>query len=119
MRAGREGSDYLADIFDAAGQALAFVEGLDYEAFLQDRKTQFAVVRALEIIGEAAGKVPDAERQLLPHVPWRLMAAMRNKLIHEYFGVDPEVVWKTTQEDLPGLIRILEGTGLDPVSDLG
>lgn len=117
MRRGREGSDYLVDIFDAARQALEFVQGYDYEAFLADRKTQFAVVRALEIIGEAAGKVPDEERQALPHVPWRLMAAMRNKLIHEYFGVDPEVVWKTTQEDLPELIRVLTGTGLDPDSD--
>jgi len=74
---------------------------MTWDEFSQDQKTIYAVVRAFEIIGEASKKVPLSVRKRHPKVPWKQMAGMRDKLIHEYFGVNFEVLWKTTQEDIP------------------
>lgn len=82
---------------------MAFVEGMEFPAFSADRRTNLTVIRALEIIGEAARHIPASVRRLYPQVPWQDMVAMRNKLIHDYFGVDLEVLWRTVQEDLPRL----------------
>jgi len=79
---------------------------MTWDEFSQDQKTIYAVVRAFEIIGEASKKVPLSVRKRHPKVPWKQMAGMRDKLIHEYFGVNFEVLWKTTQEDIP-LVRQL------------
>ncbi len=95
--------DYLRDILDAVDEALQFVKGMEFEQFVADNRTNFAVVRALEIIGEAAKNIPPAVRQRYPDVPWKEMSGMRDKLIHGYFGVDLRVVWRTAQEDLPTL----------------
>jgi uncharacterized protein with HEPN domain len=76
---------------------------MDFPAFYADRRTNLAVVRALEIIGEAARHIPAIIRRRHPQVAWQDMVAMRNKLIHGYFGVDLEVLWRTVQEDLPPL----------------
>ena len=76
---------------------------MDLEAFLSDRRTNLAVIRALEIVGEAARNIPDTERRNLSQIPWEEMVAMRNILIHQYFGVDLEVLWRTVKEDLPPL----------------
>ena len=76
---------------------------MDFETFTGDRKTILAVVRSLEIIGEAARNVPDDLQQRLPDVTWQDMVAKRNMLIHSYVDVDLEVMWRTTQEDLPPL----------------
>ena len=104
MREGRAYLDYLRDILDAAQEALAFVEGLTSSEFSTDRRTNFAVVRALEIIGEAANHVPSEIREQFHLVPWQDMIDMRNILIHAYFGIDLETVWRTVQEDLPPLL---------------
>ena len=95
--------DYLEDILDAIEKATEFIQGMTYEQFAQDAKTTFAVIRALEIVGEATKQIPQLVKDSYPEVPWRQMAGMRDKLIHDYFGVNLVVVWKTVIEDLPNL----------------
>ncbi|MFN0112866.1 MAG: DUF86 domain-containing protein [Blastocatellia bacterium] len=103
MKSGRTYHDYLADILDAVEKAEGFIRAMTVEQFKADDKTIFAVIRALEIIGEAAKRIPEDIRQKYPAIPWQEMAGMRDKLTHDYFGVNIEVVWKTTVEDLPDL----------------
>jgi uncharacterized protein with HEPN domain len=108
-----EQREHLEDIHEAAQKAIAFVQGMDYQTFVADAKSIFAVVRALEIVGEAAKRIPHSFRDRHPEVPWRSMAGIRDKLIHDYVNVNLEVVWKTVHEDLPLLQervrRLLEG----------
>lgn len=99
--------DYLNDILEAGNSALAFVAGMDLPGFLEDKKTQFAVIRALEIIGEAAKKISGDIRRDYPEVPWRVVTGMRDKMIHGYTGVNLVVVWKTLMEDLPVFLPII------------
>ena len=109
--------DYVRDMLGSAEKALEFVNGMGYAEFVEDEKTQYAVVRAIEIIGEAAKKVSKDLRGTYSEIPWREIAGTRDKLIHEYFGVNVSVVWRTVQEDLPGLIEQL-GKLLDDFSAL-
>ena len=99
--------DYLRDMLENAEKALSFVEGLDYEGFETDEKALYAVIRAFEIIGEAARQIPDNMQKDNPDIPWREITGMRNKLTHEYFGVNTKVVWRTVHEDLPVIIPLL------------
>ena len=92
--------DFLEDIRQAGQKAVGFLGGMTLEDFAGDEKTAFAVVRALEIVGEAAKHVPQTIRDRYPEVPWRSMAGIRDKLIHDYVSVNLEVVWKTVREDL-------------------
>jgi uncharacterized protein with HEPN domain len=103
MTSERTYTDYLRDILDAVEKAGEFTHGIEFDQFAADPRTHFAVVRALEIIGEAAKNVPITIREQHPDIPWSEMARMRDKLIHSYFGVDLRVVWRTVQEDLPPL----------------
>lgn len=73
-----------------------------------DKKTVFAVTRAIEIIGEATKNIPDLLRKKYPQVPWKDMAGMRDKLIHEYFGIDVDVLWKTVTQDIPQLKALIQ-----------
>jgi len=95
--------DYLDDILDAVDKVEQFTRGMDFEQFVSDARTNFAVIRALEVIGEAVKNIPHATRERYPDIPWREMARIRDKLIHDYFGVDLRVVWRTVQEDVPPL----------------
>jgi uncharacterized protein with HEPN domain len=92
---------YLKDILEAMASIKTFVEGMDFEAFRADDKTSSAVIRKLEILGEAAKKIPDEIRLSYPQVPWKEMAGMRDRLIHFYAGVDYPLVWRTIKERLP------------------
>ena len=99
---------YLKDIFEAMVAAQAFVEGMGFDAFAADDKTASAVVRKLEIIGEATKNVPDPIRQKYPQVPWRDMAGMRDRIIHGYFAVNYSIVWDTLKNRIPALQPIVE-----------
>ncbi len=79
---------YIDDIIAAMTSIEAFIAGMDFDGFVADDKTSSAVLRKLEIIGEAAKHIPEHVKQKSPHLPWREMAGMRDRLIHAYFGVD-------------------------------
>ena len=104
----RDIKDYLNDILEKIADIGAFIEGMGYEDFKTDKKTQYAVIRCLEVIGEAAKKIPDISREKHPGIPWQEISGMRDKLIHEYFGVDLNTVWDTIQEDLSPLKEAVE-----------
>jgi len=112
MRSKREYIDYLQDMLEASAKALQFVRDIDFQAFSKNEEKVFAVIRALEIIGEAAKNIPKSIRGRYQEIPWEDIVGMRNKVIHGYFGVDIEVIWKTVHEDLPllqaALARIFE-----------
>lgn len=101
MSAPRTYIDYLADIVGAIDDIALFVQGLDEATFATDRKTVYAVTRALEIIGEAAKRIPAEVQRRYPEVPWRLMARTRDRIIHGYDIVDTAIVWQTLVTDLP------------------
>jgi len=99
----RDYSDYLQDILGAIDEVADFTEGMTYDDFTTDRKTVNAVIRSLEVLGEASKKIPEDIKEKHPEIPWKRMAAMRDKLIHEYFGVDTEIVWTVVKEELPAV----------------
>lgn len=101
MSTNRESIDYLQDIADAIEKVEEFTAGMNYDQFRADEKTIFAVVRAFEIIGEATKKILPEARTRYPNIPWKEMTGFRDKLTHEYFGVDLKVVWQTLREDIP------------------
>lgn len=108
----------LEDIVDAARWVETYVGGISLEQFQADRKTVDAVVRNLEVIGEAVKNIPQTVRDQHPHIPWQRVAALRDILIHEYFGIDMEILWDVVHNKLPLLkqqvIEILSEAEKDP-----
>ena len=104
----REYGDYLRDILDAISKIEKFVRGMDFQDYQKDDKTIFATIRALGIIGEAIKKVPDSMKIHHKRIPWKDISGMRDKLVHEYFGINDKVVWNTIKEDLPELKEAVE-----------
>ncbi|GLI45424.1 HepT-like ribonuclease domain-containing protein [Methanoculleus bourgensis] len=121
MKAPRSTLDYLDDILDAAGKIETFTRGMSYEEFSGDDKTVYAVVRALEVIGEAAKCIPRQVRDSAPSLPWSEMAGMRDKLIHAYFGINKAIIWRTIRDDIPPLRsavqRLLDDLAVEETSD--
>ncbi len=81
----------------------SFSSGMDEKAFMEDVKTQYSIIRGIEVIGEATKKSPSDFKKRYPEVPWKEIAGMRDKLIHEYFGVSMKKVWKVVRKDIPEL----------------
>jgi uncharacterized protein with HEPN domain len=100
---------YLLDIIDACTLAVQYVKGKSLEDFLSDIQCQDAVIRRLEIIGEAARRISDGTREAHPELPWHKMIGMRNVMIHEYDEIDLPLVWETVTKRLPDLLRSVEG----------
>ncbi|MFC1620845.1 DUF86 domain-containing protein [Candidatus Omnitrophota bacterium] len=104
----REYKDYLMDIIGAIERIEEFTHGITAKGFEKDEKTIFAVIRALEVIGEAAKKIPLPVRKKYSQIPWLEITGMRNKLIHEYFGVNVKVIWNTVKEDIPSIKPLIK-----------
>jgi len=100
---------FISDTKEAVVRINAYTEHLSYEQFLEDKKTQDAVVRNLEIIGEAAKNISEELKDKYPKMPWRDLAGLRDKLIHHYFGVNFDVVWNIVKEELPEVLLQVEG----------
>ena len=99
----RDADLLIEDILAAIGKIEDYTRGVNRDAFLADAKTVDAVVRNLEIIGEAARRMPAEFVTVYPHVPWPQIAGLRNRIVHEYFGLDLEIVWQIIERDLPQL----------------
>ncbi len=104
----RDRRAYLADMLIAARAARAIVEGLTYNEFTESDLHRRAAVQAVTVIGEAASQIREYLEETLPDVQWRECVGMRNQLVHGYFNIDLDEVWKTIQQDLPALIARLE-----------
>jgi uncharacterized protein with HEPN domain len=103
----RDDGVYLAHIMDAVQQILAYTEGMDYAEFRTMRMAQDAVIRQFEIIGEAAKNLSADFRSRHDSIPWKDLAGFRDKLIHQYFGVDLATVWLSVEDDVPVLMEEL------------
>ena len=104
----RELSHFKNDIKEACEAIAKFLDGYDFEKFAKDAKTSSAVLMKLAIIGEAASHFPDDVRLKNSQIDWRTIVAMRNFLVHEYFEVDPRIIWKSAKEDVPHLLQNIE-----------
>jgi uncharacterized protein with HEPN domain len=98
----------LQHMADAARSAQRFLAGRARSDLDSDEMLRFAVVRAVEIIGEAASRVSPATRSQLPALPWPAVIGMRNRMVHAYFDIDHDVVWRTVQGELPALLSLLD-----------
>lgn len=104
----REWRFYLDDMIDFAGKVLAYTDGLDQAGFGARGLVYDATLRNLELIGEAATHIPDDVRTTHPEIPWRMIIATRNRLIHGYLAIDDDTLWSIIQDDVPELLPRLK-----------
>jgi len=104
----RNDKTYLRHILDTINDIEEFTDGVTAEEFLENKEKQYAVLRAFEIIGEASKNVSDGFKTKHPQIPWTKMAAMRDKLIHGYFGVNLNLVWETARTNIPEIKKQLK-----------
>ena len=113
----RDLRDSLLDVLDAIAAIERFTAGVEYESFAANEEKIFAVEKAFEIIGEAVKNVPQPIRSNYPEIPWKNIAGMRDKLAHQYWNVDVNILWKAIAEDLPQIkstvVRVLEELNAD------
>ena len=103
----RDDGVYLAHILDTLKPISEYAGGLDYETFRTTRMVQDAIIRQFEVMGEATKNLSDGFRSLHPEIPWKDLAGFRDKLIHQYFGVDLSLVWRSVADDVPMLLEEL------------
>ena len=104
----REWRFYLDDMISFAEKVLSYTDGFDQQCFVASGLNYDATVRNLELIGEAATHIPDEVRQNNPQIPWRMIIATRNRLIHGYLGIDNDTLWSIIQTDIPALLPLLQ-----------
>lgn len=100
--------EFLSDIKEAVKRIEQYIKKMNYEDFLNDIKTQDAVVRNLEIIGEATKNISNDFKEKYPRIPWKELAGVRDRLIHHYFGINYDIVWVIVKEELPEIISQIE-----------
>lgn len=105
----REWRFYIDDMIEFAEKVLSYTDGLDQSAFIASGLTYDATLRNLELIGEAATHIPEEIRTAHSEIPWRMIIATRNRLIHGYLGIDDDTLWSIVRDDVPGLLEMLEG----------
>lgn len=98
----------LDDILSSIAKIQRYVGTMDQEQFLSDEKTTDAVVRNIEIIGEATRQLPIDFTEQYPAIPWHQMAGLRNRIVHEYFGLDLEIIWAIIEQHLPALQKQIQ-----------
>lgn len=98
---------YLLDMLLAARKVRDFTQGYTWDRFQSDEVMQYAIMRAIQIIGEAAGKVSPEFQEAHPEIPWRTIMRMHNRQVHEYFRIIPERVWEVVEKDVPALVPLI------------
>ena len=112
----RDYRDYVADIHAEILRIQEFIDGMSYDEFLSDFRTNYAVMKALENMGEAAKKIPESLRAKHPNIPFKEMAGLRDVVTHNYDGISYDMIWEVSKKDIPGLIPELE-TMMDALED--
>jgi uncharacterized protein with HEPN domain len=100
--------EFLQDILEAIADVEAFTDGVDFQSFQGNKEKVFAVVKLLEIIGEAVKQIPDERRVNYPEIRWKSVAGMKDVLVHVYWQIDEVVVWATIKESLPPLATVIQ-----------
>lgn len=103
----RDWTLFVADMHQACGKISCYIRGMGFEDFCADTRTVDAVVRNLEIIGEASSRIPEDKKLLKPEIDWAAIRGLRNRIVHEYFGLSLSVIWAIVQTDLPILAQQL------------
>lgn len=104
----REWRFYIDDMINFAGKVLAYIDGFDQASFMASGLTYDATLRNLELIGEAATHIPEKIRSTYSDIPWRMIIATRNRLIHGYLGIDDDILWSIIHDDVPELLSQLK-----------